>query len=98
MERWLGVIWDGGAGKSERREMPEVLVMKLERAASDEGGTPRDEPCEMMRRERLSEGVTGVIGDAREAEDVDDGEDGVDGVDGVEGGESVDAREVAVGE
>ena len=41
MDMWLAVIWEGGAGKSDRRDMPDVFVMKLERAASDEGGTPR---------------------------------------------------------
>lgn len=38
---WLGWIWEGGAGKSERRDMPDVFVMKLERVASEEKGAPR---------------------------------------------------------
>ena len=49
---------DGGAGKSDRRDMPDVFVMKLERAASDEGGTPRLDCCDTMRlirRERSSD-------------------------------------------
>ena len=52
---WLGVICEGGAGKSDRRDMPDVFVMKLERAASDECGTPRLDCCDTIRRERSSD-------------------------------------------
>ena len=58
---WLGVIWEGGAGKSDRRDMPDVFVMKLERAASEEKGTPRLDSPETMRvppDRRLSAGLS----------------------------------------
>ena len=35
--------------------MPDVFVMKLERAASDECGTPRLDCCDTIRRERSSD-------------------------------------------
>ena len=45
----------GGARKSDRRDMPDVFVMKLDRATSEESGTPRLKCYDTMRRDRSSD-------------------------------------------
>ena len=49
------MISDSGAGKSDRRDMPDVFVMKLDRATSEESGTPRLKCYDTMRRDRSSD-------------------------------------------